>query len=384
VIRAFSLLLTLLCWLPLPLAAAPTPVELTQAERDWLAANPRILIGSDAGWRPFVWRGNDGAHAGIETDLIARINAVTGANLELVLGDWSAMVARAERGEIHGLAASASHPERADRFLFSVSPYSTYKFIFTRQGSPIRSMDDLSGRRVGVIRRNLSDLKLLDQWPGIVRVEIDSPLELAVAVQNAKLDAAISSANLQWIATENMLPDVDMAFPVPDSRIDLRYSILKEHAPLLGIIDKALKTLEPDVMMEILRKWRAEQPPPIELTADERAWLAVNSTIRVGAYPLPPYMQEREGQADGYLVEFLDAVAARVGLRTEFRYQTLDRVIDDIAAGSLDATLAVSASRERQALMHLSAKTSRFGNFSISHGNGISMLTRSVKVSHRD
>jgi two-component system sensor histidine kinase EvgS len=37
------------------------------------------------------------------------------------------MVERARRGELHGLAVSASHPERADRFLFSVSPYSTHK-----------------------------------------------------------------------------------------------------------------------------------------------------------------------------------------------------------------------------------------------------------------
>jgi hypothetical protein len=44
-----------------------------------------------------------------------------------VLGDWSDMVARARRGELHGLAVSASHPERADRFLFSASPYSTHK-----------------------------------------------------------------------------------------------------------------------------------------------------------------------------------------------------------------------------------------------------------------
>jgi len=123
-IRALLLLLALLCCLPALQAAAPQQVELTQAERDWLAANPRILLGSDAHWRPYVWRRDDGKQAGIETDLIARFNALTGANIELVLGDWSDMVARARRGELHGLAVSASHPERTDRFLFSASPYS--------------------------------------------------------------------------------------------------------------------------------------------------------------------------------------------------------------------------------------------------------------------
>ena len=224
-------LLTLLCWLPALQAATGEHVELTQTERAWLEANPRILLGSDAHWRPFVWRRDDGSAAGIEADLIARINALTGANIQLVLGEWADMVARAEAGELHGLAASATHAERADRFLFSTSPYSTHKFIFTRQGGPIASMDDLSGRRVGVLRGNLSDLKLLDARPAIVQVEFDSPLALAVAVQNGAVDAAISSANLQWTATENVLADLRLAFPVPGSRIDLRYSILKRARP---------------------------------------------------------------------------------------------------------------------------------------------------------
>jgi signal transduction histidine kinase/ActR/RegA family two-component response regulator/HPt (histidine-containing phosphotransfer) domain-containing protein len=358
--RHLPLLLLLLCWLPALATAAPDGVELTSAERDWLAANPHITLGSDAEWRPFVWQTGDGSQAGIETDLIARINALTGADIQLVLGDWGDMVERAERGELYGLAASASHAERAERFLFSASPYSTHKFIFTRQDSAIASMDDLAGRRVGVLRRNLSDLKLLDAWPAIVQVELDSPLALAVALQNATLDAVISSTNLHWIATENLLPDVRLAFPVPGSRIDLRYSVGKEHAPLVAILDKAIAAIAPEEILQILERWGERKPPAVDLTGEERAWLSANPTVRVGAYPLPPYMQGQDGRAAGYLVELFQAVAARAGLGTEFRFEPLERVIDDIAGGGLDATLAVNASPERQALMHLSARTSRF------------------------
>ncbi len=303
-IRSVLWLLSVLLWPYLLQAQEPLGIALTQDERDWLAANPRIRFGSDADWRPFVWRENDGTSAGIEADLIARINALTGANIQLVLGNWGDMVARAEGGELHGLAASASHPERADRFLFSASPYSTHKFIFTRQGSPIASMDDLSGRRVGVLRRNLSDRKLLDKWPAIVRAELDSPLELAVALQNAELDAVISSTNLHWIAIESMLPDLRLAFPVPGSKIDLRYSILKEHAPLLGIVDKALKAIDPVEMMAILLKWGAEQQPNIALSADERAWLEKKHTVRVRIGEHPPWEINRP-EAAGMAVDYL-------------------------------------------------------------------------------
>ena len=315
--RVLPLLLTLLCWLPALLAAAPQPVELTRAERDWLAANPRILLGSDAEWRPFVWQAGDGSQAGIESDLIARINALTGADIQLVLGKWGDMVERARRGELHGLAASASHAERADRFLFSASPYSTHKFIFTRQGSSIASMDDLSGRRVGVLRRNLSDLKLLDAWPAIVRAELDSPLELAVALQNAELDAVISSANLHWIATENLLPDVRLAFPVPGSRIDLRYSIGKEHAPLIGIMDKAIAAIEPREIQAILERWGEPAMQEIAISAEERAWLAQRHRVRVRIGEHPPW--EINGpEPQGMAVDYLRIIGERFGIDFQF------------------------------------------------------------------
>ena len=347
-------LLTLLCWLPALQAATGEHVELTQTERAWLEANPRILLGSDAHWRPFVWRRDDGSAAGIEADLIARINALTGANIQLVLGEWADMVARAEAGELHGLAASASHAERADRFLFSASPYSTHKFIFTRQGGPIASMDDLSGRRVGVLRENLSDLKLLDARPAIVQVEFDSPLALAVAVQNGAVDAAISSANLQWTATENVLADLRLAFPVPGSRIDLRYSILKQHAPLLGIVDKALHAIDPAVMMGILRKWGDEEQPNIPLGADERAWLDQKHTVRVRIGDHPPWEINSPG-ADGMAVDYLRIIGKLFDI--DFRFVPAEdswgEGFDDMAGAHRHYDLLPAAKRTEQRLATL-------------------------------
>jgi len=301
-------LLATLLWPCLLQAQDSLEIELTQAEREWLVANPRILLGSDAGWRPYVWRRNDGTQAGIEVDLIARINALTGANIRLALGDWREMVERARRGELHGLAVSASHPERSDRFLFSASPYSTHKYIFTRPNGRIARMEDLAGRRVGVLRENLAELKLLRKWPEIRPVERDTPLELAVALQNGDLDGVISSTNLLWVADENMLPDLRLAFPVPGSKIDLRYSILKEHAPLLGIIDKALKAIDPVVMMEMLRKWGAEQHPHVELSEDELAWLEKKHPVRVRIGEHPPWEINRP-KAGGMAVDYLRIIA---------------------------------------------------------------------------
>jgi signal transduction histidine kinase/HPt (histidine-containing phosphotransfer) domain-containing protein/ActR/RegA family two-component response regulator len=315
--RVLPLLLTLLCWLPAFQAAASKPVELTPAERAWLAAHPAIQFGSDAHWRPYVWARDNGTPAGIETDLIARINALTGANIQLVLGDWGDMVERARRGELHGLAVSASHTERADRFLFSASPYSTHRYVFTRSKAPVTRMEDLAGRRVGLLRDNLAERKLLRRWPEIRPVEIDTPLALAARLQRGDLDAVISGSNLLWVADENLLPDLHLAFPVPDSRTELRYSIGKEHAPLLGIVDKALAAIDPAEMMGILRKWGAEQGPTIALSAEELAWLEEKHTVRVRIGEHPPWEINRP-EPQGMAVDYLRIIGKLLAIDFQF------------------------------------------------------------------
>ncbi len=40
---------------------------------------------------------------------------------------------------------------------------------------------------------------------------------------------------------------------------------------------------------------------PLDLSDQERAWIAAHPTIRVGAYPLQRYMQARDDRVDGYL-----------------------------------------------------------------------------------
>jgi polar amino acid transport system substrate-binding protein len=389
--RALALLLTLLCWLPVLQAAAGGRVELTQSEQDWLAANPRILLGSDAQWRPYIWRREDGSQAGIETDLIARINALTGANIELVLGDWSDMLERARQGELHGLATSASHPERADRFLFSLSPYSTHKYIFTRNNSRVARMEDLAGRSAGVLRDNLAELKLLREWSEILPVPMETPLELAVGLQNGDLDAVVSGTNLLWVADENLLGGLRLAFPVPGSKIDLRYSIGKEHAPLLGIIDKALASIEPVEMMEILRKWGTEEQPNIVLGADERAWLAQKRSVRVRIGEHPPW-EINSPEAQGMAVDYLRIIGKLFDI--DFRFVPAEdswiEGFEDMAGAHRKYDLLPAAKRtdERLATLAMSEDylTSPWTIFARRDAQGIHDLNdlqgRTVAVEH--
>lgn len=316
-------------------AGEADPDLLTPAERAWLAAHPEIRLGSDQSWVPYVKVQDDGTVAGIEADLLARINALTGANIRLVLGPWADIVAQAERGELDGLAVSAAHPERAAQFLFSASPYSSSRFIYTRGGkaSPFRAMADLAGKKVAVLRGNLAEQKLLARTPGLITVEKASNPELAFALASGEVDAAISSITLLQIIRQELLSDLGIAFVVPDSQIKLLYSIRREHPELLSIIDKALAAISPGEIQAILDKWGATLVVPsaaLSLTEAERAWLTAHPVIRTRIFDLPPINYWDSGPR-GIAVDTVEAILGKLGVRLDYQHgpgwlQTLDDI----------------------------------------------------------
>jgi len=315
--RVCLLLGILLCTFN-PVAAAT--VTLTPAERAWLDAHPEILLGTDASWQPYVKQQTDGSLLGIEPDLLARINELTGANIRLVVGQWRDIVAQAERSELHGLAISAVHSERMKSFLFSTSPYNIARYIFTREGSGFHSMADLRGKKVGVLRGNLTEQKALAHWPEIIQVEMALHQDLATYLLNGEVDAVITSVSLLTIIREEHFSGLELAFAVPDTKTPIVYSIGKAYPELLSIMDKALAAIEPLEIRAILKKWDGlyEQDANIILTEDERAWLHEHPVVRTRILNFPPYQFWEQGPM-GISVDLLNYIAHQIGLHIEYQ-----------------------------------------------------------------
>ena len=102
--------------------------NLTSQEKDWIKNHPKIVLGTDSSWVPFVLEEN-GKSSGYDIDVLNLINQKTGANFQLKTGKWKEIVEEAKNKEIDGLSTSAVHKERAEFFNFSNSYVSTQKFL---------------------------------------------------------------------------------------------------------------------------------------------------------------------------------------------------------------------------------------------------------------
>ncbi len=295
-------------------------VPLTDAERAWIEAHPRIAMGIDAGWQPYIINNPDGRVTGIEGEFLARINALTGLNLHIEQGVWKDIVERAKRKEIDGLLTSTYQKEREPYFMSSDPTFHGYKCIFTRKGdlAVYRNIDAMAGKRVGYQAGNAAEEKLLKSYPNLVLAPKTNDAELLNALLQGEIDAVLGGAHFNYLLLERTVTEVGVAFFPPDSELVYRYSIRKDWPELHAIINKALAAIPAEDRLAITERYigsiRAEKrpEPALALTAAERRWLDAKHTVRVRINDWPPFMFTGP-KPSGMSVDYLDAIAKRFG-----------------------------------------------------------------------
>src|SRR5947207_11414307 len=131
--------------LALVLFAAPAP----------LGAGAAIRVGTYAN-EPLIFRDAEGKPQGIYVDVLEHVARQEGWTLEYVEGAWEQCLERLQQGQIDLLVAIGYTPERARRFDFSREPVIVnWGQVYVRRDSDIRTLLDLSGRTLAVVRGDI-------------------------------------------------------------------------------------------------------------------------------------------------------------------------------------------------------------------------------------
>lgn len=123
--------------------------------------------------RPLFWTEPDGTRHGYEPDAAAVVAERLGLSLRWRFVDWNDRYGAVERREADGVwCGIAVTPERAAAMRLT-SPYAVFdEALCVRDDSPIRSVADVAGRRIGAIAGS-TNLALAATWPGAVLVPFD-------------------------------------------------------------------------------------------------------------------------------------------------------------------------------------------------------------------
>ena len=346
-----------LLFLPLVVSATDlTAIGMTVEEKAFIKAHPQIVLGTDGNWRPYVIQNPDGSIGGIEAEFFARINALTGLNLQITLGKWTEIQERAKRKEIDGLLAATYQKAREPYFLFSDSPYSTHKYIYTRRADLdlYKDMDSLADKRMAYFRGNLAEENLLKRYPDIVGVAQDNDEELMEALIRGDVDAVVSSFSFQFLLRERMMTEIKLAFTIPDSELKLLYCIRKDWPELKSIINKALAKIPSQQRLEMIELYlgdmsRAQPPRKVDLTPEETAFIKAHPKIVLGADSdwRPYVIPGNDGIVRGIEPELIDRISKMTGLDIELKLGQWSEILEEARQREIDG-LAVSAYHEER------------------------------------
>ncbi|MBU3015897.1 transporter substrate-binding domain-containing protein [Poseidonibacter lekithochrous] len=304
-------------------------VNLTQEERNWLKANPTITLGSDEQWTPYIIKEKDGNISGYDQDILDLVNKNTGANFKIVAGSWNDMLNKAKKKEIDGLSTSAIHESRKELFNFSKVYISSKKILIVANNNPknIKSLDDLKGKRLAYQKSNLFDKKLAVKYTDSVLVPLGSLEEILTKLIKGEVDAIIGSYTLIYLANKLELPYIKIIDFIPNSTINLVFSLRKDYPEALSILNKGLASISKSEKLSLDNKWffnKSEKIISLEknmklflnFTNEEEEYLKEKKEIKICVLPnwLPFEQIDENGKHKGIGADIMNLTSKLINL----------------------------------------------------------------------
>ncbi len=344
-------------------AADAAPDLLTPAERAWLAARPRVVLGAADDWGVFAKKDARGGLSGPLVEYLDLMNQKLGTDIRIEAGPWHEMVRKAEAGEIDGLSVTAPLEERKKHFLFTDVFYMSPDFIYLRtddlqkKGAPA-DLAGLHGKRVGYLKGSLRTSLALAMHPQITPVPLGSYARLAEALLRGELDAVVAVYALEYWRASNGVMGMAITRVVHEIDASMVMSINRNEPELVGILNKGIAAITRDELEPIFRRWFGADYSDrvaavhVRLNADERAWLADHPVLRVGVDPgrAPVEFTDEAGVARGMSPAYLERLGKMLGVRFEMApdrsWTDALRLLEERKLDLLP-TLARTPSRER-------------------------------------
>ena len=223
------------------------------------ASAKNITFGTEATYAPFEFYDENNQLVGFDVDIVNKICEKLDYTCQFKNQSFDSLIPSLKTRRIDAAIAGIDiTPERSEQVDFTLSYYdNTARFIAVKGN--FTSIDDLTGKRVGIQNGTTHQKYILDKFPGIEVVSYDS-YQYAVLDLNAdRIDAIFSDSAVadEWLGEGSTLVSVGNKVVDPEyfgagTGIALR----KGNTELLEKFNQALEKMKTDGSYdEIYQKW---------------------------------------------------------------------------------------------------------------------------------
>lgn len=335
-------------------------VELTDEEKTFIAEHPVIKSTNELDWAPLDFV-RDGEPLGYSIDYLNLVASKVGLNIEYISGlVWDDILKALESKEIDMAQSIIQTPDR-DEYLLFTRPYLDLPMVyFGREGAErITSIDDLNGKRIGVVIGAVPHTIYSEDYPDLNLIEFETTsLALkGLAAGTIDVHADILPVSLYTIRT-SMLPGIevigDRFFPQTENADFIRLAVRDDWPILRSILEKGMAAITDEELIALANKWQTTQDNAstgIGLTSEEAEWLAANRVVNVGLDPTqnPLEFLDEQGKISGVTGAYLDLMGEK--LNVEFRHsgsRNWTEALQKINSREADILTLVTATDERR------------------------------------
>ncbi len=176
-------------------------LTLNRFGREMVDAN-RYVIGIDSSWYPLNLHGKERRMLGFVRELLSEIADEEGFEVRYIEVGPHTLVEGLDRGSYQGIVSSmVPNPYTRSRYIFSDPFYLVGPVLLVREDQDVRSLEDLSGKIVGLQSETLRVFSTAEH-PRILFVPYDRPWILLENLMNYTIDGVIMDALVSHVYTQ--------------------------------------------------------------------------------------------------------------------------------------------------------------------------------------
>ena len=340
-------------------------LSLTDGERAWIAANPRIRVHNETDWPPFNFA-EDGRPKGFSIDFMDLVAERVGLRVDYVTGpSWNEFLEMMKSGDLDVMLNIVKTPDRQTYMIYTRPYLDNPNTILSRRDKSYDNLEQLFGKTISVPKGFFYEEILKRDYPQIKLHLVKGSIESMKAVSFGKADAALGElAVFNHLLAQHMMTDLVVSGEVKMG--DPEYALLniaaRQDLPLLGsILDKGVKSVGVEEVRAIQRKWLGDtqtaggRRADLGLTDAEKAWLVEHREIRLGvdpAYPPFDFIAE-DGTHSGMAADYVKLIGERLGLTMKLVPDlSWSQVLAGAKAKNIDILPAVTADPQRETYLN--------------------------------
>lgn len=209
------------------------------------ANSKKLVMGTNASFPPYEFVDDNNKIVGIDAEIAAAVAEKLGYELEIKDMEFDSLITAVQSGAIDfALAGMTVTDERKESVDFSDTYATGVQVIIVGEKSAITSVDDLSGKTIGVQAGTTGDIYCTDEFGQDMVKQYKNGAEAIAALKNGQVECVVidNEPAKNYVKANQGLKILETEYAVEDYAA----AISKENTKLKDDFNKALSELKAD------------------------------------------------------------------------------------------------------------------------------------------